>query len=61
MAALLKVADRRARLLGLDAPKQVEVADLRDQGETHREIALLLSQLAAGQPPGPGHPEGMPQ
>lgn len=40
---ILKIAERRARLLGLDAPTRIEVSDTVDA-----EIASLAAQLAAG-------------
>lgn len=40
---ILKIAERRARLLGLDAPTRIEVSDAVDA-----EIARLAAELAAG-------------
>lgn len=40
---ILKISERRARLLGLDAPTRIEVSDTVDA-----EIARLAAELAAG-------------
>jgi len=50
---LLKIADRRAKLLGLDAPKRVEVSDTTpDLDAAVRDLAAELA-LAAGDSPMP--------
>lgn len=46
---LLKIADRRARLLGLDAPKRVEVSDsMPDLDAAVRELAAELEARGEG-------------
>lgn len=46
---LLKIADRRARLLGLDAPKRVEVSDsMPDLDAAVRELAAELGARGEG-------------
>ena len=48
---LLKIADRRAKLLGLDAPKRVEVSDgTPDLDAAVRELEAELTRRADGQP-----------
>ena len=48
---LLKIADRRAKLLGLDAPKRIEVGDgTPDLDAAVRELEAELTQRADGQP-----------
>ena len=50
---LLKISDRRARLLGLDAPKRIEVGDgTPDLDAAVRDLAAELA-LAAGDSPMP--------
>ena len=50
---LLKISDRRAKLLGLDAPKRVEVSDgTGDLDAAVRDLAAELA-LAAGDSPMP--------
>jgi hypothetical protein len=57
---ILKISERRARLLGLDAPAKIEVSDATDQA-----IRDLAAQLAAGvgdvEPAGEGPPAGDPE
>jgi len=48
---LLKISDRRAKLLGLDAPKRIEVGDgTPDLDAAVRELEAELTQRADGQP-----------
>ncbi len=48
---LLKIADRRAKLLGLDAPKRIEVGDgTPDLDAAVRELEAELTRRADGQP-----------
>ncbi len=49
VAALLKIAERRARLLGLDAPKRVEVSDTTpDLDAAVRDLAAELAAAGRG-------------
>lgn len=55
---LLKIQERRAKLLGLDSVTKTEVAVTTPPEDVDAEIARLFAELVAGhQGPPPGHPE----
>lgn len=56
MDRLLKIGERRAKLLGLDAPTRIE-AEVYPRDDINREIAGLIAALSAGDP-GPAAIEG---
>ena len=53
MDRVIKIVDRRARLLGLDAPQQVAVnngVDVDIDGAVDKLIAVAMREVADGQP-----------
>jgi hypothetical protein len=55
IAHILKIQERRAKLLGLDAPKRIEVLTL---DAVDAEIARLTAELGRADLAAPGAPEG---
>lgn len=59
VSAAVRISERRARLLGLDAPQRVEMTSPVDIDEIAREFTELL-EAAAGHPPPTTDPDPSP-
>lgn len=55
VSAAVRISERRARLLGLDAPQQVQIGSPADIDGVAREFTALLEAAAAGHTPPTDH------